>query len=187
MCSHEPQCPSAGDTGRVAAHVIAGHTEQGWSLLCNGIVLFDDGGLLLPDGRAEAPHTRPVRQALRGSPGGRDRVAAAPPRRRPGLRHPHRLGRHTPGQVHSRSPGQDIRAATIAKRRERMFAPIAARFVLVDTEGRFWIRTVGAPRDGDPRDGALHQPAREGATFAATQSRQNSLPSMSCIRRHDSL
>ena len=31
------------------------------------------------------------------------------------------------------------------------------------------------------------QPAREGATFAATQSRQNSLPSMSCITRHDSL
>jgi hypothetical protein len=27
---------------------------------------------------------------------------------------------------------------------ERMFAPIAARFVLVDTEGWFWIRTVGA-------------------------------------------
>ena len=37
-----------------------------------------------------------------------------------------------------------------------MFAPIAARFVLVDTEGWFWIRTVGAPRDGDPRDGELH-------------------------------
>jgi len=29
------------------------------------------------------------------------------------------------------------------------------RFVLVDTEGWFWIRTVGAPRDGDPRDGEL--------------------------------
>src|ERR1039458_5128848 len=66
-------------------------------------------------------------------------------------------------------------------------APIAARFVLVDTEGWFWIRTVGAPRDGDPRDGELHQSTREGATFAATQSRQNSLPSMSCITRHDSL
>jgi hypothetical protein len=52
-------------------------------------------------------------------------------------------------------------------RRERMFAPIAARFVLVDTEGWFWIRTVGAPRDGDPRDGELHQPTREGATFEA--------------------
>jgi hypothetical protein len=50
----------------------------------------------------------------------------------------------------------------------RMFAPIAARFVLVDTEGWFWIRTVGAPRDGDPRDGELHQSTREGATFAAT-------------------
>src|SRR5260370_8635251 len=72
-------------------------------------------------------------------------------------------------------------------RHERMFAPIAARFVLVDTEGWFWIRTVGAPRDGDPRDGELHQSTREGATFAATQSRQNSLPSMSCITRHDSL
>ena len=59
MYSHEPQCPPAGHTARVAAHVIAGHPEQGWSLLCNGIVLFDDGGLLLPDGRAEAPPTRP--------------------------------------------------------------------------------------------------------------------------------
>ena len=58
MCSHEPQCPSAGDTARAAAHVISGHPEQGWSLLCNGIVLFDAGGLLLPDRRAEAPHTR---------------------------------------------------------------------------------------------------------------------------------
>ena len=68
-----------------------------------------------------------------------------------------------------------------------MFAPVAARFVLVDTEGWLWIRTVGAPRDGDRRDGELHQSTREGATFAATQSRQNSLPSMSCITRHDSL
>ena len=59
MCTHEPPCPPAGDIARVAAHVIASHPEQGWSLLCNGIVLFDDGGLLLPDGRAEAPDTRP--------------------------------------------------------------------------------------------------------------------------------
>jgi Family of unknown function (DUF5999) len=47
---------------RAAAHVIAGHPEQGWSLLCNGIVLFGDGGLLLPDGRAEAPRPRPFQQ-----------------------------------------------------------------------------------------------------------------------------
>jgi hypothetical protein len=59
VCSHEPQCPSTGHTARSAAHVIAAHPEQGWSLLCNGIVLFDDGGLLLLNGCAEAPHTRP--------------------------------------------------------------------------------------------------------------------------------
>ena len=59
MCTHEPHCASAADIARAAARVIASHPEQGWSLLCNGIVLFDDGGLLLPDGRAEAPHTRP--------------------------------------------------------------------------------------------------------------------------------
>ena len=59
MCIHEPRCPSAGDFARGAAYVVASHPEQGWRLLCNGIVLFDDGGLLLPDGRAEAPHTRP--------------------------------------------------------------------------------------------------------------------------------
>jgi hypothetical protein len=39
--------------------VIAGHPEQGWSLLCNGVVLFDDTGELLPDGRAVPAH-RPV-------------------------------------------------------------------------------------------------------------------------------
>ena len=58
MCTHEPHCASAADIARAAARVIASHPEQGWSLLCNGIVLFDDGGLLLPDGRAEAPRTR---------------------------------------------------------------------------------------------------------------------------------
>jgi hypothetical protein len=31
------------------------HHEQGWSLLCNGVILFDDTGELLPDGRAIAP------------------------------------------------------------------------------------------------------------------------------------
>ena len=58
MCTHQPQCPSAAEIARVATHVVAGHPEQGWSLLCNGIVLFDDGGLLLTDGHAEAPDPR---------------------------------------------------------------------------------------------------------------------------------
>ena len=30
--------------------MIACHPEQGWSLLCNGIVLFEDSGEILPDG-----------------------------------------------------------------------------------------------------------------------------------------
>ena len=34
-----------------AAHVLVSHPEQGWSLLCNGVVLFEDTGELLPDGK----------------------------------------------------------------------------------------------------------------------------------------
>jgi hypothetical protein len=33
------------------AKIVVSHPEQGWYLLCNGIVLFDDGGEILPDGR----------------------------------------------------------------------------------------------------------------------------------------
>jgi len=29
--------------------VLACHPGQGWSLLCNGVVLFDDAGVLVPD------------------------------------------------------------------------------------------------------------------------------------------
>ena len=56
MCSHQTQCPSAEAPDREAAHTIACHPEQGWSLLCNGVVLFEDTGELLPDGRVIDPH-----------------------------------------------------------------------------------------------------------------------------------
>ena len=56
MCKHRPPCPPADRSDREAAHVVAAHPEQGWSLLCNGVVLFEDGGLLLPDGRALPAH-----------------------------------------------------------------------------------------------------------------------------------
>jgi len=55
VCSHQPWCPDARAPDRIAARPIARHPEQGWSLLCNGVVLFDDGGQLLPDGRAVSP------------------------------------------------------------------------------------------------------------------------------------
>lgn len=38
---------------------MAHHPEQGWSLLCNGVLLFEDTGELLPDGQIIAPH-RPL-------------------------------------------------------------------------------------------------------------------------------
>ena len=52
MCQHHPTCPAADAVDREAAHVVVSHPEQGWSLLCNGIVLFDDAGVLLPGRQA---------------------------------------------------------------------------------------------------------------------------------------
>jgi uncharacterized protein DUF5999 len=64
MCSHQPPCPSAEAPDREAAHTVAAHPEQGWSLLCNGVLLFEDTGELLPDGSPIAPHRGPARHAL---------------------------------------------------------------------------------------------------------------------------
>ncbi|MHA3704774.1 DUF5999 family protein [Jatrophihabitans sp. YIM 134969] len=50
-CTHAPTCPAADAADRDAAHVLVAHPEQGWSLLCNGVVLFEDTGELLPDGQ----------------------------------------------------------------------------------------------------------------------------------------
>lgn len=58
-CGHTPPCPTFEAPDREAAHLVARHPEQGWGLLCNGVVLFDDTGELLPDGRTVAPHRRP--------------------------------------------------------------------------------------------------------------------------------
>ncbi|MEY9930559.1 hypothetical protein ABH926_005206 [Catenulispora sp. GP43] len=57
-CGHTPPCPTAEDPDREAALLVASHPEQGWGLLCNGVVLFDDTGELLPDGRVVAPQRR---------------------------------------------------------------------------------------------------------------------------------
>ncbi|UNM13884.1 hypothetical protein J4032_22600 [Streptomyces formicae] len=56
MCQHQPPCPSADSPDRDAARLLAHHPEQGWSLLCNGVLLFEDTGELLPDGQIIAPH-----------------------------------------------------------------------------------------------------------------------------------
>jgi hypothetical protein len=50
MCHHTPACPEARSADCVSALVVADHNEQGWCRLCNGIILFDDGHYLTPDG-----------------------------------------------------------------------------------------------------------------------------------------
>jgi Family of unknown function (DUF5999) len=65
VCTHQPPCPPADSLEREAARTVACHPEQGWSLLCNGVVVFEDTGELLPDGGVIDPH-RPT-----------DRVVAA--------------------------------------------------------------------------------------------------------------
>ena len=46
MCPHSPPCPAPSAPDREAAHTVVNHTEQGWSLLCNGVVIFEDTGHL---------------------------------------------------------------------------------------------------------------------------------------------
>jgi hypothetical protein len=55
-CRHEPRCPGADAPDRGAAHTVASHPEQGWSLLCNGVLLFHDTRELLPSGEVIGSH-----------------------------------------------------------------------------------------------------------------------------------
>ncbi|HEY2271181.1 MAG TPA: DUF5999 family protein [Jatrophihabitantaceae bacterium] len=62
-CFHSPPCPPVEASDRDAAHVLVSHPEQGWSLLCNGIVLFEDFGELLPDGKSFGARRRELLMA----------------------------------------------------------------------------------------------------------------------------
>ena len=57
LYQHQPSCPSVEKPDRAAARVLRAHPERGSSLLCNGVVLFDDGGCLVPDGHPVDPVT----------------------------------------------------------------------------------------------------------------------------------
>ena len=59
MCQHQPPCPPADASDREAAHVAASHPGQGWSLLCNGVVMFEDTGAMLPMAGASRRTGRP--------------------------------------------------------------------------------------------------------------------------------
>ena len=57
MCEHQPPCPNADAVDHESARVISCHPEQGWSLLCNGVIVFEDTGELLPDGTLRRSRT----------------------------------------------------------------------------------------------------------------------------------
>jgi hypothetical protein len=59
-CQHRPRCPGAAARDRAAACVVACHPEQGWSLLCNGVVLFDDAGVMVLAGPVPSPGRAPA-------------------------------------------------------------------------------------------------------------------------------
>jgi hypothetical protein len=54
-CPRLTPCPPPRAPDCLAARVIARHPEQGWSLLCNGVVVFEDTGALPPDGSVIEP------------------------------------------------------------------------------------------------------------------------------------
>lgn len=60
MCFHQPPCPDGTDRAGLHAQIVAGHPEQGWYLLCNGVILFDDGGAILADQRVLAAELAPL-------------------------------------------------------------------------------------------------------------------------------
>ena len=64
MCQHQIPCPNAEAMDRDAARIVATFHEQGWSLLCNGVIIFEDTGEILPDGSSIEPHRGPARHAL---------------------------------------------------------------------------------------------------------------------------
>ena len=64
MCPHLPACPAADRPDRTAARTVASHPEQGWGLLCNGVIVFDDTGEIRPGARVTPPTGRRPRSRL---------------------------------------------------------------------------------------------------------------------------
>ena len=52
MCSHQSSSPASDAALR---HAVAAHPEQGWTLLCDGSIVFDDSGELHADGSVVPP------------------------------------------------------------------------------------------------------------------------------------
>ncbi|MBX7549446.1 DUF5999 family protein [Streptomyces sp. NPDC004232] len=57
MCSCRSSCPASATAPR---HPVAAHPEQGWTLLCDGSIVFDDSGELHADGSVVPPCRLPA-------------------------------------------------------------------------------------------------------------------------------
>ncbi|MFB7503032.1 DUF5999 family protein [Streptomyces broussonetiae] len=57
MCSCRSSYPASVPASR---HPVAAHPEQGWTLLCDGSIVFDDSGELYPDGSVVPPRRLPA-------------------------------------------------------------------------------------------------------------------------------
>ncbi|AGS72377.1 DUF5999 family protein [Streptomyces collinus] len=57
MCS----CPISSTAVRAGVpHLVTARPEQGWALLCDGSIVFDDSGELHPDGSVVPPRRVPA-------------------------------------------------------------------------------------------------------------------------------
>ena len=58
-CPHTPPCPAPSAPDAAAARITSDHLQDcGYALLCNGSLLLEGDGLLVPGQRV---HTSPVR------------------------------------------------------------------------------------------------------------------------------
>ena len=55
MSPHPPPCPAPTAPDAPAARIVAEHLQDsGYALLCNGLVLLEGDGLLVPEPRSSA-------------------------------------------------------------------------------------------------------------------------------------
>lgn len=63
-CQHQPQCPTAEAVDHDAARRMFHDHYAGYSVLCNAVIVFEDGGEIGPDGKTTDAHRGPAPHSL---------------------------------------------------------------------------------------------------------------------------